>query len=71
MTLKKIADVILPTRWADFNLWPLKAPMLDKCRKENAETALALTLGRHSQSPSTCSHSLSMHDGRGLPLHAV
>jgi GTP cyclohydrolase II len=45
-TLKKIADVILPTRWADFNLLAFERADYDEYAEgEPAETVLALTLG--------------------------
>jgi len=46
MTLKKIADVILPTRWADFNLLAFEAADANnQAGAERTETVLALTLG--------------------------
>jgi GTP cyclohydrolase II len=62
MTLKKIADVLLPTRWADFNL------LAFECADENkdaegkpAEAVLALTLGNiHGAPPLVRIHSQCM-----------
>src|ERR1700722_6047689 len=62
MMLKKIADVLLPTRWADFNL------LAFECADENkdaegkpAETVLALTLGNiHGAPPLVRIHSQCM-----------
>jgi GTP cyclohydrolase II len=46
MTLKKIADVNFPTRWADFRLLAFESVQdIQKTRKEIPETALALVLG--------------------------
>lgn len=45
-TLKKIADVILPTRWADFNLLAFEGTDLDShAAGDRREAVLALTLG--------------------------
>lgn len=52
MTLKKIADVTLPTRWADFNLLAFERTDADKHGKgERTETILALTLGNIHRAP--------------------
>jgi GTP cyclohydrolase II len=52
MMLKKIADVILPTRWADFNLLAFEGVDADKhAEGERAETILALTLGNIHRAP--------------------
>lgn len=52
ITLKKIADVILPTRWADFNLLAFEAADADKhAGAERTETVLALTLGNIHRAP--------------------
>jgi len=62
MTLKKIADVILPTRWADFNLLAFQCADEDKhAEGEPAETVLALTLGNiHLAPPLVRIHSQCM-----------
>lgn len=44
MTLKQIADVLLPTEWATFRLLAFEGSHTDRSPKE-AETALALILG--------------------------
>jgi GTP cyclohydrolase II len=52
MTLKKIADVVLPTRWADFNLLAFEGA--DASRHavgRRTETILALTLGNIHRAP--------------------
>jgi GTP cyclohydrolase II len=50
--LKKIADVTLPTRWADFNLLAFECADAAKYADgEPAETALALTLGNIHEAP--------------------
>jgi len=52
LTLKKIADVILPTRWADFNLLAFEGTDTEKhAEGEPAETVLALTLGNIRRAP--------------------
>jgi GTP cyclohydrolase II len=52
MTLTKIADVTLPTRWADFNLLGFEWADADKYAEgEPAETVLALTLGNIHRAP--------------------
>ena len=52
LTLKKIADVILPTRWADFNLLAFEGTDAEKhVEGESAETVLALTLGNIRRAP--------------------
>jgi GTP cyclohydrolase II len=52
MTLKKIADVILPTRWAEFNLLAFEGADADKhAEAERTETVLALTLGNLHRAP--------------------
>jgi len=52
MTLKKIAEVILPTRWADFNLLAFEGADAEKhAEGELAETVLALTLGNIHRTP--------------------
>ncbi len=51
-TLKKIADVILPTRWANFNLLAFEGSDAEKhAEKEPAEMVLALTLGNIHRVP--------------------
>jgi GTP cyclohydrolase II len=62
MTLKKIADVILPTRWADFNLLAFEgADAGTHAVGEPAETILALILGNiHSAPPLVRIHSQCM-----------
>ncbi|MGD0628859.1 MAG: GTP cyclohydrolase II [Terracidiphilus sp.] len=62
MTLKKTADVILPTRWADFNLLAFEGADADKnAEGERTETILALTLGNiHSAPPLVRIHSQCM-----------
>jgi GTP cyclohydrolase II len=62
MTLKKIADVILPTRWADFNLMAFECADEDKhAEGEPAETVLALALGNiHGAPPLVRIHSQCM-----------
>jgi GTP cyclohydrolase II len=59
ITLKQIADVSLPTRWADFRLLAFQAIRVnDKTREARLETALALTLGDiHSSPPVVRIHS--------------
>lgn len=61
-TLKRIADVILPTRWADFNLLAFeRADSGAQAEGERAETILALTLGDiHSAPPLVRLHSQCM-----------
>ncbi len=52
LTLKKIADVIFPTRWADFNLLAFEGADAGKhAEGEPAETVLALTLGNIHRVP--------------------
>lgn len=52
VTLKKIADVILPTRWADFNLLAFEGTDLDRHPEgERTEAVLALTLGDIHRAP--------------------
>ena len=52
LTLKKIADVNLPTRWADFNLLAFEDADAEKrAEGELAETVLALTLGNIDRAP--------------------
>jgi len=52
MTLKKTAEVILPTRWADFKLLAFEGADAEKQVKgELGETALALTLGNIHRAP--------------------
>jgi GTP cyclohydrolase II len=52
MTLKKIADVLLPTHWADFVLLAFECADQDKYAEgERAETVLALTLGNIHGAP--------------------
>jgi GTP cyclohydrolase II len=52
MTLKKIAEVILPTRWADFNLLAFEGVDVDKpVGVERTKTVLALTLGNIHEAP--------------------
>ena len=59
LTLKKVADVILPTRWANFNLLAFEAVDAERhARGEPAETVLALTLGNiHTAPPLVRIHS--------------
>ena len=52
MTLKKIADVVLPTRWADFNLLAFEgADAGTHAVGIRTETILALTLGNIHRAP--------------------
>ena len=52
MTLKQIADVNFPTRWANFRLLAFEALHANrKTRRESLETALVLVLGDIHQSP--------------------
>jgi GTP cyclohydrolase II len=52
MTLTKIADVTLPTRWADFNLLAFECADADKYAEGGpTETVLALTLGNIHRAP--------------------
>jgi GTP cyclohydrolase II len=52
LTLKKIADVILPTRWADFNLLAFEGADAERhAEGQLAETVLALTLGNIHRAP--------------------
>jgi GTP cyclohydrolase II len=52
MTLKQIADVNFPTRWADFRLLAFESVQAShKTREEVPETALALLLGDIRSSP--------------------
>lgn len=52
ITLKKIAEVILPTHWADFNLLAFQRGEDDKYAEgDPAETVLALTLGNIHRTP--------------------
>ena len=62
MMLKKIADVILPTRWADFNLLAFEGADAGKHAEDKCtETVLALTLGNiHSAPPLVRIHSQCM-----------
>ncbi|MGC1784159.1 MAG: GTP cyclohydrolase II [Acidobacteriaceae bacterium] len=59
MTLRQIADVNFPTRWADFRLLAFERVQAGhKTRKEGLETALALLLGDiHSSPPVVRVHS--------------
>ncbi len=59
ITLKQIADVSLPTRWADFRLLSFEGIHANnKAKEERLETALALTLGDiHSSPPVVRIHS--------------
>jgi GTP cyclohydrolase II len=59
LTLKKIADVILPTRWADFKLLAFEGTDAERhAEGELAETVLALTLGNiHRAAPLVRIHS--------------
>jgi GTP cyclohydrolase II len=50
MTLKQIADVLLPTQWADFRLLAFEGSDADRSSKE-PETALALVLGDIHRAP--------------------
>jgi GTP cyclohydrolase II len=81
MKLNKIAEVIFPTRWANFRLLAFEGL---HANQEKAETALALTLGDlHGTPPlvrihSQCAtgdvfHSLrcDCHDQLHLALHAI
>jgi GTP cyclohydrolase II len=58
-TLKKIADVMLPTRWADFNLQAFEGADADNhAEAERTETILALILGNiHTVPPLVRIHS--------------
>jgi GTP cyclohydrolase II len=60
--LKKIADVVLPTRWADFNLLAFEGAQSGKHSDgERTETVLALTLGNiHITPPLVRIHSQCM-----------
>ena len=62
MMLKKIADVLLPTRWADFNLLAFECAGEDKdAEGKPVETVLALTLGNiHGAPPLVRIHSQCM-----------
>ena len=62
MTLRKIADVILPTRWADFTLLAFESAVEEEYAVgEPAETILALTLGNiHGAPPLVRIHSQCM-----------
>src|SRR5580658_6867995 len=85
ITLKKIADVILPTRWADFNLLAFEGIYADEhAEEERAETVLALTLGNIHRGPplvrihSQCTTGEVFHSMRcdcyeqlHLALHAI
>jgi GTP cyclohydrolase II len=52
VTLKKIADVILPTRWADFNLLAFEGTDLQKhAPGDRTEAVLALSLGDIHRAP--------------------
>lgn len=52
VTLKKIADLILPTRWADFNLLAFEGTDLDSPEAgDRPEALLALTLGDIHRTP--------------------
>jgi GTP cyclohydrolase II len=52
MRLKKIADVILPTRWANFKLLAFEGANADNHpREERTEMVLALTLGNIHKAP--------------------
>jgi GTP cyclohydrolase II len=59
MTLKQIADVNFPTRWADFRLLAFeKTTAGDGAKEERRETALALLLGDiHGSPPAVRIHS--------------
>lgn len=59
ITLKQIADVSLPTRWADFRLLAFEGRHANnKMKEEHLETVLALTLGDiHSSPPVVRIHS--------------
>ena len=82
--LKQIAEVSLPTHWADFRLLGFEGARMDGESKGRVETALALVLGDiHSGPPlvrihSQCAtgdvfHSLrcDCHDQLHLALHAI
>jgi GTP cyclohydrolase II len=85
ITLNKIADVILPTRWADFKLLAFEGTYADKrAEGERAETVLALTLGNIHRGPplvrihSQCTTGEVFHSMRcdcyeqlHLALHAI
>ncbi len=61
MTLKKIADVILPTRWADFNLLAFEGAADSQAEGDRPETILALTFGDlHCAPPLVRIHSQCM-----------
>jgi GTP cyclohydrolase II len=52
MTLRQIADVNFPTRWATFRLLGFEAHRIDKVlEREFSETAVALILGDYLSSP--------------------
>ncbi len=51
LTLKKVAEVRLPTRWADFNLLAFEAIGARRQTEGSAETVLALTLGHLHNAP--------------------
>lgn len=56
--LKQIADVSLPTHWADFRLLAFEGTRMDAESKGRVETALALVLGDiHSSPPVVRIHS--------------
>ena len=85
ITLKQIADVSFPTRWADFHLLAFEGIYANnKTKEERLETALALVLGDIHTSPpvvrihSQCTtgevfHSLrcDCHDQLHLALRAI
>lgn len=85
VTLRQVADVNFPTRWADFRLLAFERAHADrKTREESLETAVALLLGDiHSSPPvvrihSQCTtgdvfHSLrcDCHDQLHLALRAI
>lgn len=51
MKIRQIADVSLPTQWADFRLLAFEGIYADKVKKERRETALVLLLGDIHGSP--------------------
>lgn len=58
MKLKQIADVSLPTRWANFRVLAFESAHADETKKERLETALVLILGDiYSSSPVVRIHS--------------
>jgi len=70
MTLKKIADVHFPTRWADFRMLAFEG-VHDSGNAQGVETALALILGDIYRTPPLVRIHSQCTTGGGLPLSAV